>query len=90
MAASSTLASRASPEGRTTNALCAPVHKRMPVILDEADYSAWVGDTPAAGDELQALLRPFPAERMTAHMIGSEIGNVRNDEAALIQPLHFA
>jgi putative SOS response-associated peptidase YedK len=44
----------------------------MPVILDEAGYSAWVGDTPAAGDELQPLLRLFPAERMTAHMIQRE------------------
>jgi putative SOS response-associated peptidase YedK len=42
------------------------------------------GETPAPSDELQALLKPLPAERMAAHMIGATIGNVRNDDAALI------
>jgi putative SOS response-associated peptidase YedK len=39
---------------------------------------------PASSDELQALLQPYPAERMEAHTIGPEIGNVRNDNAGLI------
>jgi putative SOS response-associated peptidase YedK len=72
------------------NALCAPVHKRMPVILDPADYPAWLGETPAASDELQALLKPFPAGRMQAHPIGPRIGNVKNDDAGLIEPLSSA
>jgi putative SOS response-associated peptidase YedK len=72
----------------TPNALCAPVHNRMPVILGEADYLAWVGDAPAVGDEPQALLHPFPAERMEAHTIGPEIGNVWNDDAALIEQMN--
>jgi hypothetical protein len=46
------------------------------------------GEPPADGDALQALLHPFPAELMAAHMIGPRIGNIRNDEAALIQRLH--
>jgi putative SOS response-associated peptidase YedK len=61
----------------TPNTLCAPVHNRMPVILDPEDYPAWLGETPATGDALRALLRPFPAERMAAHTIGPAIGNVR-------------
>jgi putative SOS response-associated peptidase YedK len=67
------------------NPLCAPIHNRMPVILDQADYSRWLGEAPADADELQALLRPFPAERMQAHEIGPRIGNVKNDDAALIE-----
>jgi len=59
----------------------------MPVILDPADFPAWLGEAPAALHQLQALLGPFPAERMEAHMIGPEIGNVRNDNAALIERL---
>jgi hypothetical protein len=39
------------------------------------------------GDELPALLRPFPAERKAAHKIGPRIGNVKNDDAALIEQL---
>ena len=74
----------------TPNALCAPIHNRMPVILDSADYAAWLGETPAAADELHALLKPFPAARMEAHEIGPRIGNVKNDDAALIERLNSA
>ena len=72
------------------NTLCAPIHNRMPVILDAADWQTWLGEVPASSDALQALLRPFPAERMEAHMIGPEIGNVRNDNAGLIERLNVA
>jgi putative SOS response-associated peptidase YedK len=72
------------------NALCAPIHNRMPVILDAADWQTWLGEVPASGDELQALLRPYPAERMEAHMIGPRIGNVKNDDAALIERVSAA
>jgi putative SOS response-associated peptidase YedK len=70
------------------NALCAPIHNRMPVILDAADWQTWLGEVPATPDELQALLRPYPVERMEAHMIGPRIGNVKNDDAALIERLN--
>ena len=43
-----------------------------------------------SSDELQALLQPYPAERMEAHMIGPEIGNVKNDSAGLIERLKSA
>jgi putative SOS response-associated peptidase YedK len=72
------------------NALCAPIHNRMPAILDAADWQTWLGEVPASSDELQALLQPYPAERMEAHMIGPEIGNVKNDRAGLIERLKSA
>src|SRR5512143_3867552 len=42
------------------NELVAPVHDRMPVILDPADYCRWLdpGYQDAAG--LQRLLKPYP------------------------------
>ncbi len=57
----------------------------MPVILDPADYPAWLVETAAATDELRALLKPFPAERMQVHEIGPRVGNVKNDHAGLIE-----
>jgi putative SOS response-associated peptidase YedK len=72
------------------NALCARIHNRMPVIIDPADFPAWLGETTATPDELQALLRPYPAERMEAHMIGPRIGNVKNDDAELVERLNSA
>jgi putative SOS response-associated peptidase YedK len=72
------------------NALCAPIHNRMPVILDPVDFPAWWGETAATPDELQAVLRPYPAERMEAYPIGPRIGNVNNDDATLIERLKSA
>jgi putative SOS response-associated peptidase YedK len=60
------------------NALCAPIHNRMPVIIDPANFAAWLGEAPASSAELQALLRSYPAEQMEAHTIGPEIVNVTN------------
>jgi hypothetical protein len=36
---------------------------------------------------LLQMLKPFPADRMIAFPVGAEVGNVKNDEAALIEPL---
>jgi putative SOS response-associated peptidase YedK len=71
----------------TPNELCAPIHDRMPVILDSGAYPIWLGEEEALADELSSLLRPFPAERMRAYPIGPRVGNVKNDDAALVEPL---
>lgn len=69
------------------NALCAPIHNRMPVILDPDDDAKWLGEQPATNDELHAMLKPFPAERMECFKIGTKVGNVKYDEPSLIEPL---
>jgi len=50
------------------------------------EVARWFG-TPANENELRAVLRPFPAEKMRAFRIGQRIGNVKNDNAALIEPI---
>ena len=47
------------------NQVVAPLHNRMPVIIERKDYARWLG----GGDPTQPpldLLRPFPAEQMIA------------------------
>jgi hypothetical protein len=45
------------------NDLCAPIHNRMPAILDPSDYDAWLeAPTPPA-----ELLRPFPGRADAGH-----------------------
>jgi putative SOS response-associated peptidase YedK len=63
----------------------APIHNRMPVILPREAWSAWLGETAANADELQAMLKPFPAERMRAHLHARE--QRQNDDAGLIEPM---
>lgn len=72
------------------NTICAPIHNRMPVILEPASYSKWLGEEPADRDELLALLKPYPAESMQAFMVGPRVGNVKNDDAGLIEPMMAA
>jgi putative SOS response-associated peptidase YedK len=69
------------------NALLAPLHDRMPVILGAEDWPAWLGEEPVKLNALQALLKPFPAERMTLWKVASAVGNVRNENARLVEPL---
>ena len=38
-------------------------------------------------EQLKALLEPYPAKAMTASPVSKSVGNVRNDEPALIEPL---
>lgn len=68
------------------NELLAPIHDRMPVILDQPDWARWLGEESARRQELQRLLRPFSAARMSAYRVGQRVNNVRNDDAALIMP----
>src|SRR5437868_9656517 len=37
---------------------------RMPVILGSDDWAAWLGETAANDNQLKALLKPYPSERL--------------------------
>jgi SOS response associated peptidase (SRAP) len=59
----------------------------MPVIMSREAWSAWLGETVASADELQALLKPYPAERMRAYSVSSRVNSVKHDDAGLIEPM---
>ncbi len=61
------------------NSLLQPIHHRMPVILDESDHDAWL-DTAVPVTVAWALLRPFPAERMTVRRVGTRVNSVAFDD----------
>lgn len=67
------------------NALVSPLHERMPVILNRADFETWLapGSKP---DALQALCRPILSEALEALPVGSRVNSVRNDDAACLEP----
>jgi putative SOS response-associated peptidase YedK len=65
------------------NAVLRPLHERMPVILEAADWAAWLGET--EGDAA-ALLRPSAAD-LRVWRVGTAVNNVRNDNAALLEPV---
>jgi putative SOS response-associated peptidase YedK len=56
----------------------------MPVIIERKDYARWLGSGDLAQPPVD-LLRPFPAEQMTAWKVDKSVGNVRNDTAQLLE-----
>jgi len=69
------------------NAVLAPIHDRMPVILDSAAYDRWLDPGQAKAEE---LLRPCPDEWLEAFPVSTQVNNVRNDVAELIAPMNPA
>jgi putative SOS response-associated peptidase YedK len=67
------------------NALTRPIHDRMPVILEPACYDVWLD---AAVDNIEALLpllRPLPADAMTADPVSTHVNSPRNDDPRCIE-----
>jgi putative SOS response-associated peptidase YedK len=69
------------------NELCAEVHSRMPVVLGPETWPAWLGEEPADPRQLKALLAPYPSEAMTCWPVSPRVGNVRNNDPSLIEPI---
>jgi putative SOS response-associated peptidase YedK len=67
------------------NARLAPIHPRMPVVLDPVAYETWL-DPQSEREALHALLVPAPEEALTAYAVSTRVNNVRNDDAECIAP----
>ncbi len=68
------------------NELMAPIHNRMPVILDPADWDTWLDESVNSKEILQELIRPFPAEGMKERRVSMLVNNVRNQGPELQDP----
>lgn len=64
------------------NALLTPIHNRMPVIIEAADWPLWLGE--AEGDAT-ALMRPAAEDVLRAWPISTRVNNVRNNGAELLE-----
>src|SRR5215472_7341867 len=71
----------------TPNELCAGLHNRMPVVLAPETWPAWLGEEPADPPQLKALLAPYPSAEMTCWPVSARVGNVKNNDPSLIEPL---
>jgi putative SOS response-associated peptidase YedK len=71
----------------TPNEVGAPIHDRMPVILEPKDYAQWLGEEPTEPPHLMMMLKPYPAAAMDAYPVSSRVGSVKNTDAALFKSL---
>ena len=71
----------------TPNELCAELHNRMPVVLARETWPVWLGEEPADPHQLRALLAPYPSAEMTCWPVSPRVGNVKNNDPSLIEPI---
>ena len=71
----------------TPNELCAELHNRMPVILKPDSWPVWLGEQPAEVPQLKALLAPYPSDDMICWPVSARVGNVKNNDPSLIEPI---
>jgi putative SOS response-associated peptidase YedK len=69
------------------NELLAPIHPRMPVILDPDDEVLWLDPGPIGPVKVLPCLRPFPSERMEAIPVSSLVSSPDNEGPELIEPV---
>ncbi|HXX38843.1 MAG TPA: SOS response-associated peptidase family protein, partial [bacterium] len=68
----------------TANEDVSPLHHRMPVIVEEADWSVWLGEVPGS---LRDLLRAAPNGTLRSWPISTRINSPANNGAELVDPL---
>lgn len=68
------------------NDLMAPIHNRMPVMIEPADYDLWLdpGDRPEDGLH---LLRPYPPFKLAAYPVSTVVNSPQNDTPECVAPL---
>ena len=69
------------------NDVLAPIHNRMPVILDPKDYAQWLDPDLQDVSRLKTLLHPYTSEQMTYYPVNLRVNNPRNDDVLCIEPL---
>src|SRR5437763_4518453 len=66
------------------NALVAPIHNRMPVILPADARERWLDSQLHDEQALLPLLKPFNADEMTARAVSRLVNNPKSEGAELI------
>jgi len=55
--------------------------------FDPSNYAKWLDERPFTSNEPREILRTCYGKEMRAIKIGPRIGNVKNDESILIEPI---
>jgi putative SOS response-associated peptidase YedK len=71
----------------TTNAndTLAPLHDRMPVVLEERDWDRWLNPGSGDIDALAQLLVPAANDRLVAYPVSTAVNSADNDGPELVE-----
>ncbi|MEO8356865.1 MAG: SOS response-associated peptidase [Chloroflexota bacterium] len=70
------------------NELTSLVHNRMPAILHPRDYAKWLDASPQSPESLKPLIKPYPAEEMSAYAVSRMVNKPENDIPELVVPVN--
>ncbi|MCZ7534756.1 MAG: SOS response-associated peptidase [Acidimicrobiia bacterium] len=71
----------------SANALVASVHERMPVVLPDALWDAWLDSDNHDAEALEQMLLPAAEDVLLRHAVGTEVNRPQNHGAGLVEPL---
>lgn len=71
----------------TPNHVIKPLHDRMAVILPPEAYATWLTPGDMDAEQLDHLLKPYPGEEMTYHVVSKLVNDPSNDLPDCILPV---
>ncbi len=69
------------------NELVKPLHDRMPAIVPEGLFGAWLDPKQTQASKVLPLLMPYPAERMEKWAVSARVNSVKADGPDLLTPV---
>jgi putative SOS response-associated peptidase YedK len=69
------------------NALLAPIHDRMPVVLDEGYWDTWLDPAVDDAGELESMLVPAPDDWFEIYPVSTRVNTPDNNDADLVKPV---
>lgn len=72
-----------------SNDVASPIHNRMPAIIPEDQYDAWLDPTNQDPEALRKLLSPYQSNQMTAYPVSRRVNSPDIDSPACIQPVEL-
>lgn len=73
----------------SANSFMKDIHDRMPVILKREEEEIWINKKEKNIRKLLDLLKPYPAELMSAYTVSKKINNPKYDSEDLIKPFNY-
>lgn len=71
----------------TANDIMAPLHDRMPVILEQPDLDFWLDNQFEDRQQLEKLLVPYAADELQAYPVDTLVNKAANDQPECIKPV---
>ncbi len=68
------------------NVVLRPFHTRMPVIIEPADYTAWLDTATTEPDQFRPLFASLTSEQLIATPVSTHVNSPANDDPDCVAP----